>query len=374
MPTALSSHRPRHPIVIIGAGIAGLSAALRLQQQGIPHLVLERFPRPGGRLNSRPGDGWLADHGTPYIRRSDLVLGDLTRAVGMEERRVSIQGGIHRLLPDGAIQRLPHGGIDPDRLCFDVGFGAFVQRLANSVTVRYRVPVGAIRWDNDTRHFWWQKEGQVFWFEDESGEPIRDEVTREVLVASGVILATTPTAAARIAARSRSLESLVPLLNGVKMTPVFAAVFKTPRLAPGYYALQGAPGSPLAFVAFEEAKAPERIDAAHSLIVAHVAGEEGERLNAMPGETALARVWEDLRRVYTSLPAHPLSQVWKAWNVARPVSPLGGVPVNGRWPVNPSHAPFALAGDYLFGDRAEDAARSGQIAADLVLAQLPARR
>ncbi len=41
---------PVKPPLIIGAGVAGLSAALHLAERGIPPLVLESAPRAGGRL------------------------------------------------------------------------------------------------------------------------------------------------------------------------------------------------------------------------------------------------------------------------------------------------------------------------------------
>ena len=42
-------------IVVIGAGIAGLAAAFRLQQAGANVLVLEAADRPGGRMTTDTG-------------------------------------------------------------------------------------------------------------------------------------------------------------------------------------------------------------------------------------------------------------------------------------------------------------------------------
>ena len=38
------------PVVVVGAGAAGLAAAQQLKQAGLPSLVLEARQRPGGRI------------------------------------------------------------------------------------------------------------------------------------------------------------------------------------------------------------------------------------------------------------------------------------------------------------------------------------
>ncbi|MBM3777000.1 MAG: protoporphyrinogen oxidase [Acidimicrobiia bacterium] len=49
--------------VVIGAGIAGLSAAWELQRRGLTVSVLERTPRAGGVILSERFDGWVIDGG-----------------------------------------------------------------------------------------------------------------------------------------------------------------------------------------------------------------------------------------------------------------------------------------------------------------------
>ncbi|MEO6195974.1 MAG: NAD(P)/FAD-dependent oxidoreductase [Thermoanaerobaculia bacterium] len=50
-------------VVIIGAGVAGLCCALRLQEKGIPCLILEASDAPGGRVRTDKVDGFLLDRG-----------------------------------------------------------------------------------------------------------------------------------------------------------------------------------------------------------------------------------------------------------------------------------------------------------------------
>lgn len=50
-------------VIIIGAGLAGLTAAIHLQQKGKSVLVLEAADRPGGRIKTDEVDGYLLDRG-----------------------------------------------------------------------------------------------------------------------------------------------------------------------------------------------------------------------------------------------------------------------------------------------------------------------
>ncbi len=50
-------------VVILGAGVAGLCCALRLQEKNIPCVVLEASDAPGGRVRTDKVDGFLLDRG-----------------------------------------------------------------------------------------------------------------------------------------------------------------------------------------------------------------------------------------------------------------------------------------------------------------------
>ena len=51
------------PVLIVGAGLSGLSCALRLHQAGIPVLILEAGDGAGGRVRTDHVDGFLLDRG-----------------------------------------------------------------------------------------------------------------------------------------------------------------------------------------------------------------------------------------------------------------------------------------------------------------------
>ena len=74
-------------VVVVGAGLAGLSAALRLRGAGREVTVVERASRPGGRAGRIEERGYALDTG-PSVFTAPEVLADTLAAVGekVEER------------------------------------------------------------------------------------------------------------------------------------------------------------------------------------------------------------------------------------------------------------------------------------------------
>ena len=54
-------------VIVVGAGLAGLSAAITLENEGISVTVLESSDRPGGRVTSDVIDGFVCDRGFQLI-------------------------------------------------------------------------------------------------------------------------------------------------------------------------------------------------------------------------------------------------------------------------------------------------------------------
>lgn len=64
----------KQSIAIIGAGLAGLSCAKRLQAQGFEVRVFEKSRGPSGRMSTRHSDSWSADHGAQYFTARDPLF------------------------------------------------------------------------------------------------------------------------------------------------------------------------------------------------------------------------------------------------------------------------------------------------------------
>ncbi|HZB21351.1 MAG TPA: NAD(P)/FAD-dependent oxidoreductase [Blastococcus sp.] len=93
----------RAEVVVVGAGLAGLSAATRLVAAGVDVQVLEAGGQAGGRLATERIDGFVVDRGfqvlnTGYPRAADLDLDALR--LGWFERGavVRVDGRAHRVV------------------------------------------------------------------------------------------------------------------------------------------------------------------------------------------------------------------------------------------------------------------------------------
>ncbi|GAA0410240.1 protoporphyrinogen oxidase [Streptomyces luteireticuli] len=173
MSEAMSEDRNRaHHVAVIGGGISGLTAALRLLEGGARVTVLEATDRLGGKLLAGEVAGVPVDLGAESMlaRRPEAV--DLARAVGLGERLqppatatagVWTRGGL-RPLPKGQMMGVPgdldalaaSGVLSPEGLAAvardadlppteigdDVAVGAYVaERLGHEVVDRLVEPL-----------------------------------------------------------------------------------------------------------------------------------------------------------------------------------------------------------------------------------------
>lgn len=89
-------------VAIVGAGITGLTAALRLHARGCRVTVFERAPQPGGSIRSTREDGWLYEAGPnslqygPEVKQLVADLGlesELVPAAPLAKRRFLVRNG-----------------------------------------------------------------------------------------------------------------------------------------------------------------------------------------------------------------------------------------------------------------------------------------
>ncbi len=86
-------------VIVVGAGLAGLSAARHLQAAGLSVIVLEAADAVGGRVRSDRVDGWTFDHGFQVF---DTGYPEPRRLLSEGDRRALDL----RPLPNGAMVRI----------------------------------------------------------------------------------------------------------------------------------------------------------------------------------------------------------------------------------------------------------------------------
>jgi oxygen-dependent protoporphyrinogen oxidase len=75
-------------VAVVGAGLAGLSAAWELSQAGVEVVLLDAGRQPGGMIVTERRDGFIVEGGPDGFLAAELDIQDLARAVGIGERLV----------------------------------------------------------------------------------------------------------------------------------------------------------------------------------------------------------------------------------------------------------------------------------------------
>ena len=78
----------RQSVLVIGAGIAGLTAAYQLQKAGYDVQVLEANEEPGGRMRTVDWEGFKVDVGAKFVTSSDKNLLGLVEELGLADQLV----------------------------------------------------------------------------------------------------------------------------------------------------------------------------------------------------------------------------------------------------------------------------------------------
>ena len=78
-------------VVVIGAGLAGLSAAAHLRADGHDVVVVEREATPGGRSGRLERDGFTFDTGPTVLTMVDLVREPFTVLGASMEDHLDLQ-------------------------------------------------------------------------------------------------------------------------------------------------------------------------------------------------------------------------------------------------------------------------------------------
>lgn len=101
-------------VVVVGAGVAGLTCAWRLKRAGHDVEVLESEPHAGGRLRGESREGFIIDRGARCIGSRDANLRSVANALGIGDQLRSVGGAGSASLRGG--QLYPADLASPARL------------------------------------------------------------------------------------------------------------------------------------------------------------------------------------------------------------------------------------------------------------------
>lgn len=324
------------PIAIIGAGIAGLSAANALMKAGKPVHLFEKAKGPGGRMASKRSEVGSLDMGAQYFTARD-------RRFVAQVQQWQTQGCIAEWQPQMYHARAGQLTPSPDEQTRWVGMprmSAITRTMAQDVPATYRCRVSEVF------------RGQAYWHvldaDGTSHGPFSHVICALPAPQATALLATVPKLAAAVA--------------GVIMNPTWAVAlaFETP-LETG---LQGCfvQDSALDWFARDHSK-PGRNSLADTWVL-HATREWSRQHLDLDPVTVVERLHGAFAELINcSVPAPVFSQAQR-WLYARPAG-------NHEWGVlADASLGIYVCGDWCLSGRVEGAWLSGQEAARRLLEQL----
>jgi hypothetical protein len=209
-----------HEVIVVGAGISGLSLARELRSRGRAPLVLERARGVGGRCATRRLDGQAVDHGVAFLH-------------GRGARFLEAVDGVREsaAIPDWPRVREGTGApCQPEafdarsrRLALAGGVSGFAKHLARGLEVRLGANVGALGPaagpDGDA--------GRSWELELEPGERLRARAVALTMPAPGAIALVR-----QMDPQPAAAASLLPLLGLVRMLSCLTVIARYPAGSP----------------------------------------------------------------------------------------------------------------------------------------------
>ena len=324
-------------VLIIGAGIAGLTAARELRNAGKRVIVLEKSRGLGGRAATRRWDGMPVDHGAQFFTaRSPEFRAQvdewLQRGVCFEWSR-----GLHRASEIGPLS--PTGDNFPRYACRE-GIASLGRDLAGSDSsfVLRESKAASIR-----RH--------------PSAWEVGTEDGRVFSAPSLVMTPPPPQSADLLAAAAPQAASIV---SSLAMAPCLALVARYPRKDYPWRGIQAPDHAVISWIGHDTSKRTD-LHPDTTILVIHASatfsrdnfGTSEDMISAQLLESASDMVGEDL--------THPADHFLQRWRYA-----LGPDTSAHHAETIPGAPSLVLAGDAIAGGKVEGAWLSGREAARLV--------
>ena len=148
-------------IAVIGAGISGLSCATALQNAGHLVQVFDKSRGVSGRMSTRKGDGWQADHGAPVFEVHDSKFrAEVTRwceagvAARWEPRLKVLKGGVWQ-----------DGNVHVDKFVGTPAMTSPARLLASTLNVKLETTIKKLARRADDHFRWHLQSAEQGWLD-----------------------------------------------------------------------------------------------------------------------------------------------------------------------------------------------------------------
>jgi len=327
---------PTHtPVLIVGAGLAGLAAARELQKSGRPFLVTEKSRGLGGRAATRRWVHGPVDHGAQFftVRSPEFraqVDDWLSRGLCFEWTRGFHQwtrGGLQEEPSDHHPRFACHNGMSV--LSRDLADGCDEQILRNERLVRLA------------------PDGDVWAGEFESGRIIKADA----------VLLTAPAPQAALLLGEAAPEAATSLASHT-MSPCLALAARYARQGLPWRGIQFAGHPVLSWVGHDTSKRPDS-HRGSTILVLHANPEFSEANYTAPPEEMTATMLAALSEATGADFANPTDTFFHRWRYSQAVVAAGAATGVLSWS---GPAPLLVAGDAVGGGKIEGAWLSGRAA------------
>jgi len=346
-------------IAIIGAGVAGLTAAYGLRTQPVERTVFEKSRGYGGRAATRGRYGCRYDHGAPFFAAPTRRVRDLIRAHLPTEQLTEIGRPVGAFDDDGILRgrrEEPAGG---PRWTYTHGVSTLGKLLARAGRPDVR---------RDTRVERLRRKGDRWAVQTETGtlhEPYDVVVLTPPAPQTAAILKRSELNAAPFPALHSAVES-------VGYVPQFAYVlaYDRPlsRPAPYHGFVSRDPEHPLSWIGFEHDK-PGHVPAGTQLLVLHTAPAWTQpRVDREPA-SFLPEVTTRAESILSTSLRQPRWVDAQRWRYARPTAALPdearalgeevGLYFAGDYVAGTAQVGVAIESGFEVADRIRDIERSG---------------
>lgn len=336
-------------IAIIGAGVSGLAAALRLTEAGKEVVVYEKSRGLSGRAATRSREGCRYDFGASYFKVRCNEMARLIFETLPTEGLQRIVGDILTFDGEGRISPPDPDHMTGARWTYREGISGLGKRMAAK---------GGFKVENNARILRLRREGSHWLPEDEEGRPFGrfDAVLLTPPAPQTVeLLAASDLPSSLRDALTRGLRSAV-YWSQFSVVLNFASKVSLP--ADAYALLNKDREHDLAWVSLENRK-NERIPPDQSLVVAQLSPIWTERNYHLASDAVATHATNCLRALLGIDLPEPAWSDCQRWRYAHPRS--GADPTQVRQ--GESHALY-FAGDALIGrGRVDEAIRTGLAAA-----------